>query len=804
MFLMKKVLSRCLVFILTFIFSVSALSIFASAQEPSRSVGTGDRIYFYNIGGNGVSSGDFIIVESDGRFGLIDAGHRYSGSITDEQGKTYSALSEDNLSSQVEFKNGRDAAEYMINSMGITHLDFVVGTHSHSDHIGGIPDIAAFEGFDDEGNSIRLIDESTVYFYKTYRHVNAKQDDLIQTEPELDTEQEEIAEGEELIYNSSWHNQAFYYQAVRAMQQRGAKLAELSQSIIVSDEEQGLIDYSAVLDAASSAGVLNKVRYFEGDTKDWLDDFLVFDFGNLSIRLYNLFSHDTELNENINSIVAVITDGNSKYVSLSDINVENRAEQRLAKAIYEDIGTADMIKVSHHGTWAGSNSKEMLDWLKPKYAVVTRKRDYAYGNNQRGAFSAAMIYARKEYNTVFYEAGAADFALVAEFTQTGFEFLNLKGTLDEVEFTSADKCISTVNPYNGWSSWTVEWGENTVEELYYIYYGEFISNWYQDADGRYFYINADASFLTGWQKIGKYTYYFSPLKDEQHLLGEMYVGWNTIDGELYFFDEKGRVYTGWAQLADGNWYYFGDYGAAAVGWNSIGNTVYCFDENGVMYSGINYIDGSYYFFGENGALKTGWIQDSGKWYYSEDDGKLYLGWNRISSKWFYFDENAVSLTGLQVIDGNTYLFNADGVMKTKWQRVDGSWRYFGKNGIMVYGWQKIDGSWYYFNSTGIMRIGWQQIKGKWYYFDKDGTMKTAWQKIDGKWYRFDSNGAMLTGWQKISKKWYYFDADGVMLTGWQKIGKKWYCFNSNGVMLTGKQVIDGTEYEFASSGEWIK
>ena len=799
---MKKAFINSLTFVLIFIFIVSSVAVCAYAQDMPRTVGTGDRVYFYNISGDGVSSADFIIVESDGHFGLIDAGHGYSDTVTDEQGRTYSALSQDNLSSQTEFKNGRDAAEYMINSMGITHLDFVIGTHSHSDHIGGIPDIAAFEGFDDGGNPVRLVDESTVYFYKAYRHINSKQDDITQTRSEPDTETMVIEE--EPVNNSSWHNQAFCYQALKSMTERGAKPAELSRSLVVNDSEQEIIDYSPVIESASSAGVLNKIRYFEGDTNDWLDDFVVFGFGNLTIRLYNLFSHDTSIDENVNSIVTVITDGNSKFVSLSDINVENRTEQRLAKVIYEDVGTADMIKVSHHGAKTGSNSKEMFDWLKPEIAVVTRDRYYSYGNNARGSFSAAMVYARKNYNTVFYEAGATDFALVAEFAQTGFEFFNLEGTLDEISFTSADKCISSIIPYNGWSSWSVEWGEKTVEELYYIYYGEFIPHWYQDESGRYFYINADSSYQIGWQTIGKYTYYLSPEETDYYLYGEMYTGWNVIDEELYFFDEKGRVYTGWALLDDGSWYYFDEYGAAAVGWKQIANTVYCFDRTGEMFIGLNYVDDGYYFFGENGALKTGWIQDNGKWYYSEDDGKLCTGWNNISSKWYYFDENAASVSGLQTIKGKTYYFDADGAMQTCWQRIDGSWCYFGNDGVMVLGWQKIDGDWYYFNSSGAMRTGWQQIKEKWYYFDKDGTMKTAWQKIGGNWYRFDNSGVMLTGWQKISKKWYYFDADGIMLTGWQKINNKWYYFNKSGVMLTGKQTVDGKKYQFASTGEWLK
>jgi len=802
---MKKTANRLTAILLITILILSVFTLCVYAEGTSRPIESGDRIYFYNIGGNGATSGDLIIIESDGHFGLIDAGHRYSGSITDSQGVTYSALSEDNLSSQIEFKNGRDAAEYMINSLGITHFDFVLATHSHSDHIGGIPEIAGFEGYDDEGNIISLIDENTVYFYKKYRHVNSKQDDLPSGGEVIDEFAEEgIAEGEELVYNSSWHNQAFYYQAVKAMRSKGAVMAELSGSLIVDSGEQGEVDYSSVFSEIDSASSIERVRYFQGDKSDWLDDFISFEMGNLSIRLYNLFSHGTALNENVNSIVTVVTDGSSKFVSLSDINVENKVEQRLAGAIYEDIGTADLIKVSHHGTYAGSNSKEMLDYLKPKYAVVTRNRDFAYGNNARGAFSAAMVYARKNYSTCFYEAGASDFALVADFTQNGFAFSNLEGTLDEVKLTSADKCVSTVTPYNGWSEWDVCWGENRLSELYYVYYGEFISNWYQDDKGRYFYIDENGQKQKGFVTIGSYTYYLSPEETQDYSEGQMYTGRNDIDSNTYYFDSKGRMQVGWTQLEDMNWYYFDTDGVLQKGWQSISNTVYCFDENGKMYVGKNTVNGDNYIFGENGALKTGWIQFEGNWHYSEDDGKLCTGWKNISSKWYYFDENGVAASGLTFIKGDYYYFDSDFVMTSGWQRFDRSWHYFDSDGKMQTGWNKIDGDWYYFDIDGAMLTSWQKIGGKWYYFDKSGAMLISWQKIGKKWYYFNKSGVMQTGWQKISRKWYYFDTKGVMLTGWQRINKSWYYFNKNGVMLTGKQTIEGTEYTFDSKGVWIK
>lgn len=96
----------------------------------------GNRVHFYNIAG-GAYNGDCIFVESDGHWGMIDTGHRYQDTIEDSDGMIYDAPRSRGLSSQTPYKYGKAAMEFMIKTFGITHLDFIIGTHAHSDHIGG-------------------------------------------------------------------------------------------------------------------------------------------------------------------------------------------------------------------------------------------------------------------------------------------------------------------------------------------------------------------------------------------------------------------------------------------------------------------------------------------------------------------------------------------------------------------------------------------------------------------------------------------------------------------------------------------
>ncbi len=711
-----------------------------SLLQPVTALATGfsqaERVYFFNMAGNKAGDGDFIIVESEGHFGLIDAGHRYADTIQDADGTVYAAESSRNLSSQVPYKNGRDAAQYMIDSLGITHLDFIVGTHSHSDHIGGVPEIAELTFTDENGDTRHLVDENTVYLYKNYQHINDVQDDI-------QIHNRSVIDEKGCVKTWSWHNQAYVYQAVHSMQERGCAVAELSNGIHVSAATQAKADYSGVVAAINSVDGLSCAHYYRGALNDYYDDFVIFQMGKLSIRLYNLFVTDTVTDDNVNSLVALVTDGSTKVVSLSDINVEKRTEQKLAKAIYDDVGTADLVKAAHHGAVRGSNSREMLEYLQPQNMVVTRSKDYVVGSNGRGSFSAAMVYARNHYNTTFYEVGASDFGVVAEFAKGKVNLYNLTGTGSNTALTSPQQCVSKLVPVNGWSHWTVEMGDPDTEELCYLRDGVQVAAWYTEDEQWWYYINEHSQMQYGWLYLNGGYYYLATDATADYPRGAMVTGWNYIDGNWYFFGDSGKLANGWTETAEG-WYYF---------------------DNNASY------------------LKNGWYKISGYWYYFNAKGILQTGWLKLGGKQYYLDEK--------------------GSMQTGWLRLNGVWYYFDTNGVMTVGWCKIAGQWYYFKGDGKMATGWQKSAGKWYYFNNNGAMQTGWKKISEKWYYFNADGAMQTGWMKDSD-WYYFTSSGVMKTDWLYQNGKWYYFAGSGAMVTGSKTISGKQYTFNTSGVWVK
>lgn len=90
-----------------------------SAKELS---GNGDYIHFLNT-----ASSDAILIESDGKFALVDAGED-----TDNP-RGFDGLELEGFEDEVVAYLKKNAAD----ENGKVKLDFVLGTHSHSDHIGG-------------------------------------------------------------------------------------------------------------------------------------------------------------------------------------------------------------------------------------------------------------------------------------------------------------------------------------------------------------------------------------------------------------------------------------------------------------------------------------------------------------------------------------------------------------------------------------------------------------------------------------------------------------------------------------------
>ena len=117
-----------------------------------------------------------------------------------------------------------------------------------------------------------------------------------------------------------------------------------------------------------------------------------------------------------------------------------------------------------------------------------------------------------------------------------------------------------------------------------------------------------------------------------------------INGEVYRFDARGYMVTGWAS-ENGHWFYYGVSGAQASGWVSVGGTWY-------------YLDPA------TGAMVTGWLKEGSSWYYLQPSGAMATGWVRDASSWYYLDVTGVMVTGERTIDGVVYFFDPSGRLRS--------------------------------------------------------------------------------------------------------------------------------------------
>ena len=286
-----------------------------------------------------------------------------------------------------------------------------------------------------------------------------------------------------------------------------------------------------------------------------------------------------------------------------------------------------------------------------------------------------------------------------------------------------------------------------------------------------------------------------------------------VDDDKYYVDGQGLIAEGWRKLKDGSeeyWAYFQEGGKAVKGnWKNINN--------------------KYYYFDEDGKMLTGWILDNN--YYIKNDGTMVTGWYKLmppgdeeerrtgpnpssDEKWFYFTNTGKkfkpvlsngSKFGEKKIDGVRYAFNENGELVTGWVQTSGDSNPTIKN-------------FKYMNADGTVRTGWysteppEELLGEynntveWFYFSSTGEPVASkneklnandLQKIKGKQYLFDKNGTPVYGIQKVYQgntySAYYFgnESQCYLMKGKHTIkdgtgkSEEYFFQNSSGKGLTG-------------------
>lgn len=159
--------------------------------------------------------------------------------------------------------------------------------------------------------------------------------------------------------------------------------------------------------------------------------------------------------------------------------------------------------------------------------------------------------------------------------------------------------------------------------------------------GKIYYFSTSGYRKYGFQKIGKYKYYFGS------------------SNEGYMYQSK------WLKTEKGNYYYLKANGKCATGWLTLKKKTYYFNKEGKRQSGWKTISGKKYYLGtaSQGYKYTNKIVRTSKHtYYLNKNGNPATGWKTVSGKRYYFKKNGQAYTGRHKISGTYYTFDSKGVL----------------------------------------------------------------------------------------------------------------------------------------------
>ncbi|MCQ2819565.1 MAG: MBL fold metallo-hydrolase [archaeon] len=269
-------------------------------------------IHFISTGGSNA-----FLLESNGKFGLVDSANPYLYSEHEVEKVVIDPKKDDDQGMKDPSISVQRVIDYL-NLLGVDKLEFIIATHSHSDHIGGVPAIAYY-----------FVDNSTYYYYKTYK----------KTHEDVDTR---------------WANEPYYKAALDSMRIKGAQLVEVTGKDIsfnlgdfkinlLSTEEKDCYDIGENCYCISQLITIGNNRIFlQADLHNREDKKIAGKVGRIDV--YQLGHHGVsgsasyEFISVIRPKVAIIPNGNVPTYSYGKISY---MESRCNTKVYLTLGAGN-------------------------------------------------------------------------------------------------------------------------------------------------------------------------------------------------------------------------------------------------------------------------------------------------------------------------------------------------------------------------------------------------------------------------------------------------------------------------------
>ena len=502
------------------------------------------KIHFIYVGDSNSA-----LIESNGHYGLIDTGHPY-----DLYSKNTSRPSACVNYDMPDYNVNKNVVPYL-QAMGVTSLDFVIITHAHSDHIGGVTKLI----------ELGYINSDTVYYYKKFQGVTEK------------TANSNV--GEPTDWCTSWVYNTTMNKVNQVYANNQDNLCDVTTKINKKDGTKQIVEPTC------------KGTEFDG----------TFNFYDYQIKLFNTESSVNTNNENNNSLGVLLTYGSgsnkTKTFISGDINNIDLDENRLLKEdVNGELKDIDVFMAGHHG-YAKSTSVSYLRHINPANTILSNRNVTEHNDTFYGPNKLLRNHGKKVYLT--YSNGAAIVAKMGE-----EQLINSASISDSSVSYSTNLTVfnhtSSAQKKSDWWYWylggdyVTEAGSPTSTYMYFDSNSNFYTGWHK-IEGKWYYFDDDGVTLIGFHEIEGKTYYFATWNDKNddsdNYQASMLTGWhkirdvnNNYHKDWYYFDSEGVMQTGWKTL-DSKKYYFDDAGRMLESTcRVIDNVYYCFDSSGVLAS----------------------------------------------------------------------------------------------------------------------------------------------------------------------------------------------------------------------------
>ena len=517
------------------------------AQESS-----GNKIHFINVHEGG---SDAIILESNGHFAMVDTGEDYD--FPDGSDSRYPWRQGINTT----YKHVlTDRVFRRLKELGVQKLDFILVTHTHSDHIGNVDELLST--------------------YPVDRVYLKKYSDNRITKPER-----------------LWDNLYGYDKVLQTAAEKGVSVI---QNITQGDAHFQFGDMDIQLynyeNETDSSGELKKI---------WDDN------SNSLISVVKVNGKKIYLGGDLDNVHGA----EDKYgpligkVDLMKFNHHYDTNKSNTKDFIKNLSPSLIVQTSDSLPWKNGVDSEYVNWLKErgierinaasKYydATVFDIRQDGFVNISTSYKSIPSFQAgwhKSAYGNWWYQApdSTGEYAIGWNEIEGEWYYFNQTGILLQSQ----------------WKKWNNHW-------FYLTDSGASAKNW-KKIDGIWYYFNKENQMEIGWVNTGGQSYYLS--ND-----GSMKTGWLQYKGQWYYFAQSGKMKTGWVKDKE-TWYYMDSTGIMKTGEIEVSGHHYYLEESGAMKQGWLKKANDWYFYKTDGSRAIGWIKDKDKWYFLKENGQLLV------------------------------------------------------------------------------------------------------------------------------------------------------------------------------------